>query len=164
MAASDPVLSVKFTSSNRLDANPPSSTSTTSLSMQCPVALDSSSLNPLNNLPYLSQSPYPGQIKALPVARETSSIPRVLGSSCPAIGESKVHRHVYFSRRHLLTPPNSAQSNWEYPSPQQFYNALRRKGWDFPEAHIEPMVVLHNRLNEQAWAKILKWESRGNGG
>jgi cytochrome c heme-lyase len=58
----------------------------------------------------------------------------------------------------------SANLNWEYPSPQQFYNALRRKGWNTPVNHVEAMVAIHNRLNEDAWAQILKWESRGNGG
>jgi hypothetical protein len=57
-----------------------------------------------------------------------------------------------------------AESNWEYPSPQQFYNALRRKGWNTPVNHVEAMVAIHNRLNEDAWVQILKWESRGGNG
>jgi len=56
------------------------------------------------------------------------------------------------------------ESKWEYPSPQQFYNALMRKGWDTPEEHVEAMVAIHNRLNEDAWSEILKWESRGSRG
>lgn len=59
---------------------------------------------------------------------------------------------------------NNAASNWEYPSPQQFYKALVRKGWDFPEQHAESMVVLHNRLNEYAWDRVLQWETRFHGG
>lgn len=68
----------------------------------------------------------------LPVAREESSIPRDEGS------------------------------RWEYPSPQQFYNALVRKGWETPEEHVETMVQIHNFLNEQAWLEILKWEKKEN--
>jgi hypothetical protein len=49
---------------------------------------------------------------------------------------------------------------WEYPSPQQFYNALVRKGWETPEEHVEVMVDIHNFLNEQAWQEVLKWEKR----
>ncbi|KAF8887289.1 cytochrome c/c1 heme-lyase [Infundibulicybe gibba] len=49
---------------------------------------------------------------------------------------------------------------WEYPSPQQFYNALVRKGWETPEEHVETMVEIHNFLNEQAWLEVLKWEKR----
>ena len=56
--------------------------------------------------------------------------------------------------------PRDASSNWDYPSPQQFYNALVRKGWGTPEEHVETMVEIHNFLNEQAWNEVLKWESR----
>jgi hypothetical protein len=49
---------------------------------------------------------------------------------------------------------------WEYPSPQQFYNALVRKGWETPEEHVETMVDIHNFLNERAWMEVLKWEKR----
>ncbi|KAI0731216.1 cytochrome c/c1 heme-lyase [Earliella scabrosa] len=89
-------------------------------------------LNPLNQMPTLSQMPASHQAVALPTERETSSIPR-----------------------------NQA-SKWEYPSPQQFYNALVRKGWETPEEHVETMVQIHNFLNEQAWQEILKWEQKEN--
>jgi len=56
--------------------------------------------------------------------------------------------------------PRDQSSNWDYPSPQQFYNALVRKGWETPEEHVETMVEIHNFLNEQAWNEVLKWESR----
>ncbi|MCO5590576.1 hypothetical protein L7F22_044547 [Adiantum nelumboides] len=49
-------------------------------------------------------------------------------------------------------------SKWEYPSPQQFYNALVRKGWETPEEHVEMMVLCHNFLNERAWNEVLEWE------
>jgi len=49
---------------------------------------------------------------------------------------------------------------WEYPSPQQFYNALVRKGWETPEEHVETMVHIHNFLNERAWDEVMKWEKR----
>jgi len=60
--------------------------------------------------------------------------------------------------------PENLPPKWEYPSPQQFYNALMRKGWNTPEEHAEAMVLLHNRLNEDAWAEILRWETRFGGG
>jgi hypothetical protein len=68
----------------------------------------------------------------LPVDRTSSSIPR----------------------------PNSEEKVWEYPSPQQFYNALVRKGWETPEEHVETMVEIHNFLNEEAWQEVMKWEKR----
>ncbi len=46
--------------------------------------------------------------------------------------------------------------------PQQFYNALVRKGWETPEEHVETMVEIHNFLNEEAWEEVLKWEKRHN--
>ncbi|KAI0675479.1 cytochrome c and c1 heme-lyase [Trametes maxima] len=99
---------------------------------QCPISHDTDQLNPLNQMPTLSQAPAAHQESELPTDRETSSIPRDEGS------------------------------RWEYPSPQQFYNALVRKGWETPEEHVETMVQIHNFLNEQAWLEILKWERKEN--
>jgi len=58
--------------------------------------------------------------------------------------------------------PRDAAGNWEYPSPQQFYNALVRKGWETPETEIETMVQIHNFLNEKAWDEVHKWEAQVN--
>ncbi|KAL8830051.1 MAG: hypothetical protein Q9170_005914 [Blastenia crenularia] len=92
-----------------------------------------SKLNPLNYMPSnLSQSRDHRQTIHLPTERETSSIPR---------GDN--------------------DSNWEYPSPQQMYNAMLRKGYDdTPEDAVESMVAVHNFLNEGAWAEIINWERR----
>lgn len=92
-----------------------------------------SKLNPLNYMPSnLSQSRASNQIEDLPVEREMSSIPR-----------------------------GDAESNWEYPSPQQMYNAMLRKGYDdTPQDAVESMVAVHNFLNEGAWAEIVEWERR----
>lgn len=80
----------------------------------------------------LSQSRATNQIIHLPVERTTSSIPR-----------------------------GDANANWEYPSPQQMYNAMLRKGHDdTPEDAVESMVAIHNFLNEGAWAEIVDWERR----
>lgn len=59
-------------------------------------------------------------------------------------------------------PRDHSGRTWEYPSPQQFYNALVRKGWETPEEHIETMVEIHNFLNEAAWNEVLKWEKRAD--
>jgi len=92
--------------------------------------VDHSALSPLNQMPTLSQEPAKNQMVKLPTNRTESSIPRDEGSK------------------------------WEYPSPQQFYNALVRKGWETPEEHVETMVEIHNFLNEEAWEEVLKWERR----
>jgi hypothetical protein len=89
------------------------------------------SVDPRNQMPSkISQAPSPHQNIILPTEREESSIPR------------------------------DTSAKWDYPSPQQFYNALVRKGWETPEEHVETMVQIHNFLNEQAWSEVLKWEKR----
>ncbi|CAK7224894.1 holocytochrome c synthase [Sporothrix bragantina] len=92
-----------------------------------------SKLNPLNYMfPDLSQDRAPNQSVALPTSREESTIPR-----------------------------GDGDGNWEYPSPQQMYNALLRKGYtDTDATAVESMVAVHNFLNEGAWAEIIDWERR----
>ncbi|KAI1777010.1 cytochrome c/c1 heme-lyase [Hypoxylon cercidicola] len=96
-----------------------------------------SRLNPLNYMfRDLSQTPAPDQTQALPTSREPSTIPR-----------------------------GDGDGNWEYPSPQQMYNALLRKGYtDTDVTAVESMVSVHNFLNEGAWAEIMDWEKRFSGG
>ena len=82
---------------------------------------------------FLSQSRESAhQTILLPISRETSTIPRGDGTG-----------------------------NWEYPSPQQMYNAMLRKGYtDTPEDAVEAMVAVHNFLNEGAWGEVREWERR----
>jgi cytochrome c heme-lyase len=96
-----------------------------------------SKYNPLNYMfPDLSQDRAPNQSIALPTEREPSTIPK-----------------------------GSGEGNWEYPSPQQMYNALLRKGYtDTDASAVESMVSVHNFLNEGAWAEIVEWERRFGGG
>jgi cytochrome c heme-lyase len=120
------------------------------LAAQCPVAHsnDNSSINPLNNVPLnLSQSPSANQSIALSTKRELSSIPRVV----PAPGVEDP-----------LNQQSVSANNWVYPSPQQFYNALARKGYNMPENQMATMVQLHNFLNEEAWNEVLLWEERAD--
>jgi cytochrome c heme-lyase len=78
----------------------------------------------------ISQERAENQTVDLPVDREPSSIPR-----------------------------GDAEGNWEYPSPQQMYNAMLRKGHtDTPQDAVESMVAVHNFLNEGAWNEIVGWE------
>ncbi|PHH77842.1 hypothetical protein CDD82_3339 [Ophiocordyceps australis] len=92
-----------------------------------------SQLNPLNYMfRDLSQKPAPNQTYALSTSREESTIPK-----------------------------GSGNGTWEYPSPQQMYNALLRKGYtDTDITAIPSMVSVHNFLNEGAWAEIVGWEQR----
>ncbi|PGH00504.1 hypothetical protein AJ79_08195 [Helicocarpus griseus UAMH5409] len=115
------------------------STSTTEPTSESPSTL--SKLNPLNYMfPSLSQSRAPNQTIDLPVEREISSIPR--GPASPGDPASY-----------------GSGDKWEYPSPQQMYNALLRKGYsDTPQDAVEAMVAVHNFLNEGAWEEIVRWE------
>lgn len=92
-----------------------------------------SKLNPLNYMPTnLSNQKAATQKINLPLEREPSTIPK-----------------------------GDGEGNWEYPSPQQMYNAMLRKGYtDTPEDAVESMVSVHNFLNEGAWAEIVEWERR----
>lgn len=92
-----------------------------------------SKYNPLNYMfSDLSQEKAPTQKVSLPTEREPSTIPK-----------------------------GSGDGNWEYPSPQQMYNALLRKGYtDTDATAVESMVSVHNFLNEGAWAEIVEWERR----
>ncbi|CAB4413776.1 unnamed protein product [Rhizophagus irregularis] len=95
----------------------------------CPIVHSGDALSPDNQMPHLSQEQVPGQRIYLPTERVISSIPKAKSSDY-----------------------------WEYPSPQQFYSALVRKGWETPEESIETMVDIHNFLNERAWNEIIRWE------
>nr|POF03870.1 cytochrome c heme lyase [Quercus suber] len=97
-----------------------------------------SKLNPLNYMPSNISNKREAieQTVSLPLDRETSTIPRGDGAG-----------------------------TWEYPSPQQMYNAMLRKGYtDTPAEHVEAMVAVHNFLNEGAWEEIKEWERRFSGG
>jgi len=93
---------------------------------------EAQTLDPRNHLPVLTQERAPSQTADLPTERTASSIPR------------------------------DAAGTWEYPSPQQFYNALVRKGFETPENEVETMVQIHNFLNERAWDEVRKWETQIN--
>ncbi|KAJ6519146.1 cytochrome c heme lyase [Mycena sanguinolenta] len=97
--------------------------------------IDHESINTRNQMPHLSQEATSAQAHTLPTSRTISSIPR------------------------------DQASKWEYPSPQQFYNALARKGRETPDEldHVETMVEIHNFLNERAWEEVVRWEKRANG-
>lgn len=51
-----------------------------------------------------------------------------------------------------------ATQQWQYPSPQMFYNAMLRKGWQPKEEDMATVVGIHNTVNEKSWAQLLEWE------
>lgn len=108
----------------------------------CPMsgASRDQSIDPKNQMPVQpNQQPAPGQRFALPTDRYRSSIPKA-----------------------ATTPGSANQPNeeeaWLYPSPQMFYNAMRRKGWDPREEDMTAVVSIHNAVNERSWSQVLEWE------
>ena len=65
------------------------------------------------------------------------------------------------SRVPSTIPKGGTDETWLYPSPQMFYNSLKRKGKgdDINEADVDVIVAIHNNMNERTWKQILKWES-----
>ncbi|KAL1524019.1 hypothetical protein AB1Y20_018933 [Prymnesium parvum] len=106
-------------------------------SSACPVvsrAADSGDdevINPLNMMPATSQEPAADQQRGLSTSRVDSTIPKGDGGT------------------------------WVYPSPQMFFNALRRKGKsaEGQEAAMDAVVAIHNNMNELTWKQVLEWEA-----
>ena len=91
-------------------------------------------IDPTNQMPYNpNQMPHPDQKEALSVERVVSSIPK-----------------------------GGTNETWSFPSPQMFYNALKRKGKDdnVAERDVETIVAIHNNMNERTWNMLLKWEAK----
>ena len=115
-----------------------------------------------------AQTPQPGQIMPLSTHRATSSIPR--GFQNP----TKSPHHQPKSTTSTTTP-NSCSStesvdntgqqqqqqppNWVYPSEQQVFNAMKRKGWEgIEETSIPSFLQIHNSVNERSWRQLCDWE------
>lgn len=53
-------------------------------------------------------------------------------------------------------------SHWVYPSPSQFYTAVRRKNHNVSANDMDVVVPIHNAVNEEAWRRIVDWERMWN--
>jgi cytochrome c heme-lyase len=73
----------------------------------------------------------------------------------PAFGQ----RTLLSTHRMESTIPGPSEGNWQYPSQQMFFNAMRRKGYEPKEEDMRAVVAIHNTVNEKAWGQILHWES-----
>lgn len=54
--------------------------------------------------------------------------------------------------------PKTAEK-WVYPSEQQYFNAMKRKGYNPSERDIPAVLYIHNVVNEQGWSKVKEWEA-----
>lgn len=55
-------------------------------------------------------------------------------------------------------------STWVYPSEQQYYNAIKRKGYNASANDMPMTLAIHNAVNEQGWAMVTEWERLHGGG
>jgi cytochrome c heme-lyase len=93
------------------------------------------------------QTPRPDQRIPLSTQRVVSSIPRADDKA------DEIPQHQ-----------PSSNHKWVYPSEQQFYNAMRRKGWHGIDESTIPLVVrIHNDVNEKGWREVQRWESTLHG-
>ena len=93
-----------------------------------------------------SQVAQPGQKIPLSTQRVISSIPR---------GDNEDNKE---SDRQVPAHQPTNSSKWQYPSEQQFYNAMRKKGYQPPIESIPSVLQIHNAVNERSWTQICKWE------
>lgn len=112
-------------------------------------------INPRNMMPDLPQTRlhYSSQQHALGTQRSTSTIPRGADLTAQAHsvgGGATIDTNASYG--------SSEDSHWVYPSQQQFYNALARKGYETDEKDIPVILAIHNDLNEQSWQEVCKWE------
>lgn len=47
---------------------------------------------------------------------------------------------------------------WVYPSEQQYYNAIRRKGYNPDVSDMPTTLAIHNAVNEKGWEMVKEWE------
>jgi len=131
---------------NSTDSSSPIGTTSSS----CPV-VHSGSCNPasIEETANHAQTPHPDQRVPLSTYRSVSSIPKPSPKHEDGDDPSPAHQ-----------PKDS--SRWVYPSEQQFFNAMKRKGWKLPpdtELTIPHVVQIHNAVNERGWREILQWEN-----
>lgn len=65
-------------------------------------------------------------------------------------------------REKSAIPKSGTAETWVYPSPQMFYNSLKRKGKaeGVKEEDMIHVVAAHNTVNEKTWDEIKRWESK----
>ena len=118
-----------------------------------------------------SQFPAPGQRALLSTRRVVSSIPRgddahdapssSSSSSSTTAAEDGPSSSSSSSAVPSHQPPNSGR--WQYPSEQQFYNAMLRKGYRPPVESIPSVLRIHNAVNERSWHQVRRWEKELHG-
>lgn len=134
---------------HKSQSNPHSTSNTTPSTNENRSAV--SAANTFLNL--ASSSSSSSSASSLSTQREVSSIPRLLQSDQDSDSSSS-----------STSTSEKKDSNWVYPSPSQFFQAMKRKAaqnlYDQPKEEDMPIVVpIHNAVNERAWKQLLEWEN-----
>lgn len=107
----------------------------------------------------------------LPIPSQNSSGCPVIGAGAQALNEKNMmpvdnNKPVFPEQtkpldatRVVSSIPNKSAENWMYPSPQMFYNAMKRKNWQPAEEDMNAIVAIHNATNERVWSLIRAWEA-----
>ncbi|KAL7442931.1 hypothetical protein ACHAXM_008621 [Skeletonema potamos] len=103
-----------------------------------------------------SQLPAPGQQIPLSQQRVISTIPR--GGKSDQRSDDSADRNNDDDRPAVPVHQPAHSSQWVYPSEQQFYNAMRKKGYNPPIESIPSVLRIHNAVNERSWQQVRKWE------
>jgi len=121
---------------------------------QCPMDTSSLPASVEESLQHNQRPIFQDQAIPLSTHRVVSSIPK--SDSVPAPAHQKNLRPNNDSESHV-------DNNWVYPSEQQFYNAMRKKGWSAPnEEDMTTVIKIHNAVNEQSWKEVKRWEKELN--
>eukprot|EP00903_Cladosiphon_okamuranus_P010631 g10053.t1 len=94
--------------------------------------------NAMNNEYVYGNEVAPGQEVPLSTSRQRSSIPK-----------------AEFNPDHQ---PQEEADKWVYPSEQQYYNAIKRKGYKASAADMPSTLAIHNAVNEKGWEMVQEWE------
>lgn len=104
-----------------------------------------------------AQTPQPGQRLPLSTHRLESTIPRQSDSSLP--GHQIRLTAAEEAKAKDDNNKNNNNNTWVYPSEQQVFNAMKRKGWKgIEEESIPSFLQIHNSVNERSWQDVLEWE------
>lgn len=57
-----------------------------------------------------------------------------------------------------VTAVQKEAEKWVYPSEQQYYNAIKRKGYKASAADMPSTLAIHNAVNEKGWQMVQEWE------
>jgi cytochrome c heme-lyase len=102
--------------------------------------------NPKTNDYVFGQKKAPGQHKILSTERIVSSI-------------QKSDFNPGHQPKESEPQGTAAKEKWVYPSEQQYYNAMKRKGYDPKEDDMGVVLAIHNVVNEQGWGMVKCWEA-----